>query len=96
VTRSASIYEAAKAYREQVARIRDTLANPVAVHRARAAISELVGGRIKLTPAHSRDHLVAEINLDQIALLRVAGVDNKLVAGAGYDCTLPPVTLRRR
>lgn len=74
--------KAAKVYRAQTTTIRETLADPLAVHRARAAISELVGGHITQTPANSRDHLAAEVNLNQIVLLRAAGADNRLVVGA--------------
>ena len=62
---------AAAAYRRQIA---DGLAGDVrAAARARAAVRQLVGGKIKLLPDRKAGHLVASFNLNRLPLLKAAG-----------------------
>ncbi len=62
--------KAAAAYRAQVGKIREVLADERAAHRGRAALREPFGGPVKLHP--NGDHLVAEMQIGPGALLKAA------------------------
>ena len=63
----------ADAYRRQVKSLMDGSADQRAVHSARAALRDLFGGPVRLIPAESGDHLLAEVALSRTVLLQAAG-----------------------
>jgi hypothetical protein len=56
---------AAEAYWAQVARVREVLSDEKAVHTARVALRELLGGPVKLRPASDGNYLIAEADTAQ-------------------------------
>jgi hypothetical protein len=66
-----SMLPKAAAYRRQIAEGLD--GNARAAARARAAIRQLVGGKILLRPNYAAGQLVAEFGLNRLALLGAAG-----------------------
>lgn len=83
--------ELIEAYREKARQLRDVLTGPDLVS-AREALQELIGV-VRLDPAG--DHLVAHYPRGVQPLLGLP-MESTVVAGAGYECTLPPVDLIRR
>jgi site-specific DNA recombinase len=67
--------KAAEAYRQTVGQITVALSDPRRIHRARAALRELLGESIPLAPAPSGDHLIAEMTLNRISLFQAAGME---------------------
>ena len=65
--------KAAETYRQTVAEMRTVLRDARRIHRARAALRELLGESIPLAPAASGDYLVAEIAFNPLVLLKAAG-----------------------
>ena len=71
----------AEAYRRQVRSLMDGAAEPRTVNATRAALRDLLGGSVRLIPAESRDHLLAEVGLSRTALLQAAG--QRVSSGSG-------------
>jgi site-specific DNA recombinase len=72
----------AAAYREQIERGIDGDARAAA--QARAIVSQLIGGSFKLVP-DGEGRLVAHFGLHKVPLLRAAGAQGFMVAGAGFE-----------
>jgi hypothetical protein len=71
----------ADAYRRQVRSLMDGTADPRTIHATRAALRDLFGGPVRLIPAESREHLLAEVGLSRTALLQAAG--QRVSSGSG-------------
>ena len=65
----------ADAYRAQVEKAREVLREERAVHRARAALRDLLDGPVKLRTSPEGKHLIAEVSYNSKSLLRTAGSD---------------------
>ena len=63
----------AETYRATVLDIGHALGDERCPYQARAELRRVVGDRIPLKPAASRDHLVAELTNSRVALLKAAG-----------------------
>jgi hypothetical protein len=70
-------------YRQMVATLEVELSRDV--HKARAALRQIVGNEIQVMLHESGKHLVARIGLDTEALLVAAGSAIFVVAGAGFE-----------
>ncbi|MCC7200958.1 MAG: recombinase family protein [Gammaproteobacteria bacterium] len=82
----------AAAYRRQVQALIEGRADPATTRAARSALLELFGGPVRLTPAESRDHLVAEVSLSRAVLLQAAG--GRVSNGSGGRIALFPTSPR--
>jgi len=71
----------AEAYRRQVRSLMDGTADPRTINATRAALRDLFGGPVRLLPADSRKHLLAEVGLSRTALLQAAG--QRVLTGSG-------------
>ncbi len=69
-------------YRRLVASLEAELSRDV--HKARAALRQIVGNEIPVVPHESGEHLVARLGLETEALLAAGGSEIFVVAGAGY------------
>ena len=65
--------KAAQGYLAQVRAIRQGHAEEAVIHRSRAVLSALFGGVVRLVPADTGDHLIAEVALSRTALVQAAG-----------------------
>ena len=86
----------ADGYRRQVRALMDGGANPAVSHAARSVLLELFGGPVRLLPAETGDHLVAEVAPGRTVLLQAAGGRRVLNGSGGPLCSFPSLPFRHR